>query len=289
MKKKHIAVIGDSILDKYTFYNSTRLSPEAPVPVITKDSIKYFPGGAALTASKLNSLGFNVDLFTQVGSDENGERLLKILKELKVYTFNKKNYSTILKNRLIVNKKYYLREDYEKKNSPNSGSFINEFKSLMKKYDSVVFVDYDKGFLNESNFQKIKKISIDEGKLLFMDPHPKNIKSFENINYLKPNLNEAKKITNLNKINSILKLLSQQFNTIPVITLGSEGSVSIENNKVIRSKVFSSDLIDPSGSGDIFFAHFISSILQEQNLYTAINYASKNATKNINNFGYDLN
>ena len=67
MKKKHIAVIGDSILDKYTFYNSTRLSPEAPVPVITYIEEKETRGGAGLVYENLKSLGVDVDMFETSG------------------------------------------------------------------------------------------------------------------------------------------------------------------------------------------------------------------------------
>ena len=73
MKSLNIAILGDVILDKFSFYKSNRISPEAPVPIIELEKFEYFPGGASLTASNLNKLGCNVDIFTQIGDDKNGK------------------------------------------------------------------------------------------------------------------------------------------------------------------------------------------------------------------------
>ena len=288
MKSLNIAILGDVILDKLSFYKSNRISTEAPVPIIELEKFEYFPGGASLTARNLNKLGCNVDIFTQIGDDKNGKILNDLLKKINVFNFSKKNYSTILKNRIIVKKEYFLREDTEEIKTPLNNDLINLFKRKINKYDAVVFIDYNKGFLNSANFDKLKKISIENKKTTFMDPHPLNINNFFDISYLKPNLKEAKEITNKKNINTILRYLNSKYNTIPVVTLGKKGSIAYKDEKILNSKIYNSKFVDSSGSGDVFFAHFIESILKEKSLLNSINYASKFATKNVSHFGYDI-
>ena len=92
-----------------------------------------------------------------------------------------------------------------------------------------------------------------KGIPIFVDPSVKNIFNFENVTYFKPNLNESIYISSMKNIKQVLDALSKMYNTIPVVTLGSEGSVSLDNSKVIYSKKYKTNVVDASGSGDIFF------------------------------------
>ncbi len=290
MKTKKIAVFGDSILDSFTFYLSNRMSPEAPVPVIEPSNKKYFPGGAALTSAKLAFYKNDVDLYTQIGKDQYGKILNDTLGKVKIINFGSTKYSTILKNRIIVNNKYHLREDLEFLSEPNVNTkIIKAFKENIRQYSAVVFVDYNKGFLNKTLFNKLKNLCIENNLKTFIDPHVKNVFDFKGIDYIKPNLSESRIITGKNNVRSALRELESKYDAIPIITLGSKGAVTIIDNKIIYSETYKTKFIDSSGCGDIFLATFINSIINNNALKICLNNAVKQATESCKIFGYKVN
>ena len=128
-KQSKILVIGDAILDKYIFGSTNRISPEAPVPVlkIEKDIMK--PGGAANVAANISSLGLNANLVANIGIDNNGKVLRKIIKSLNINLISKsdKNYTTTSKTRIISQNQQLMRIDNE----------IDIKKNIKKKYRKV--------------------------------------------------------------------------------------------------------------------------------------------------------
>ncbi len=288
-KKIKVAVFGDSILDLFSYHISPRQSPEASVPIIIKEKEEYFAGGAALLSTKLSELGTSVDLFTQIGKDLNSKILKSKLKNLNVFDYSKSSYKTTIKERIIVENKYYLRKDNEEIQSPFRKSIIDTFKKKASRYDAVIFSDYAKGFLDENLFNNIKEICQTNNLLTFIDPSIKNKFDFKDINYFKPNFEEAVRLSERKSLKEILNYLSSAYNTIPVITLGESGSASIENNKVIYSSKYKTKTVDTSGSGDIFFAYFVYSILNNKSLLQSLNYSSKEASKHVKFFGFSKN
>lgn len=290
MKSNKIAVFGDSILDSYTYYLSNRLSPEAPVPVIEHEKKEYFPGGAALTAYKLATYINNVDLYTQIGADSLGKILREKLINVNILNFAATNYSTILKNRIIVNNKYYLREDSEIYLEHNKNNkIIKKFKENITNYKAVLFIDYKKGYFNEKLFNELKNLCIQKNIKIFLDPHVDNVFNFSGIDYIKPNLLESKKITGKNNIRSALRALESKYNTTPIITLGANGSVTIIDSKVVYSKIYKTKFMDSSGCGDIFFAAFVDSIIKNKTLIDSLNTGVKKASESCEFFGYIKN
>ena len=284
-----VAVFGDVILDLFSYHISPRESPEAPVPIIVKNKEDYFAGGAGLLATKLKELGIKVDLYTQIGNDLNGKILKSKLKDLNVFDYSKSKYKTTIKERIIVEDKYYLRKDTEEIMSPYKKAVIDKFKMNASKYDGVIFSDYSKGFLDKSLFNTIKEICLKNDLLTFIDPSVKNILDFKNITYIKPNYKEAVRLSKKKKIPEILNYLSNTYNTIPVVTLGELGSASKDDNKVIYSKKYKTSAIDTSGSGDIFFAFFIYSILNNKSILDSLNYSSEKTSKYVKYFGFSKN
>ena len=259
------------------------------LPIIIKEKEEYFAGGAALLSTKLSELGTSVDLFTQIGKDLNSKILKSKLKNLNVFDYSKSNYKTTIKERIIVENKYYLRKDNEEIQSPFRKSIIDTFKKKASRYDAVIFSDYAKGFLDKNLFNNIKVICQTNNLLTFIDPSIKNKFDFKDINYFKPNFEEAVRLSERKTLKEILNYLSSAYNTIPVITLGESGSASIENNKVIYSSKYKTKTVDTSGSGDIFFAYFVYSILNNKSLLQSLNYSSKEASKHVKFFGFSKN
>ena len=124
---------------------------------------------------------------------------------------------------------------------------------------------------------------------IFLDPHVDNIFDFDGINYIKPNLLESKKITEKSNVRSALRELESKYNTVPIVTLGKDGAVTIFDNKVVYSKIYKTKFVDSSGCGDIFFAEFINSIIKNKNLIVSLNTGVKQASASCKIFGYKIN
>lgn len=286
IKKKKVAVFGDTILDVFSYYTSPRLSPEAPVPVIIENRRDYFAGGAGLLSKKMLEMDISIDLYTEIGQDINGKVLKKKLQNINIFDYSKKSYQTTLKERIIVDNKYYLRKDVEKFQRPIKKNILSDFYNNISSYEAVIFSDYAKGFLDSQLFYSLKNMAIKKGIPTFVDPSIKNIFDFNGVTYFKPNLIESIHISSKKNISEILHTLAKSYNTTPVITLGSEGSVSLLDTGIIYSKSYKNKVIDTSGSGDIFFAYFIDSVLSGNTLEYSLNIASKRASENVKFFGF---
>src|SRR5210317_1082787 len=150
--KARILVIGDIILDQYFHGNVTRISPEAPVPVILKQFEKNVPGGAANVANNLRKLGNKVLLLGIAGNDNNGELLSSILKDENIDTeVVVGDNPTVTKVRIIGEHQQICRLDIEK-NTPLTEKvkkeLLNTISKQIKTHDLVVISDYDKGVVN---------------------------------------------------------------------------------------------------------------------------------------------
>lgn len=261
-KKVKVLVIGDVILDKYVIGEVTRISPEAPVPVLNITDRKHTLGGAGNVAYNVKKLGCNVELFGYRGSDTNGLILSDFIKENNIgdSLFILEDYPTICKTRIIANRQQLLRIDDEKI-IENSQTQINEIISnIYLKLDSVdvvILSDYSKGFLTGDIVQQIIKKCRDKNILVFVDPKWHTWLRFKGATCLTPNLNELEKYVKKKLINKseiveagleILKSLELKY---ILITLGADGMCLINNN--LEHKFISAtarEVFDVSGAGD---------------------------------------
>lgn len=278
------AVIGDSILDKYSYYDSFRNSPEAPVPIITNEKSEYFLGGAGLVSDTLIDLGNEVDLYTMIGNELNSKIYKSLVNKIKIYDFAENHYNMTLKERIIVNKKYSLRKDFDAEKSPNENSVIETFLHLINKYDAVLFVDYNKGFLTKKLFDSLSKIASVNNLLQILDPNINNELDFKNVNFIKLNEIEAKYFSKKSKLKDIFKRLKKN-NLNVIITLSSKGAVTEIDNKLIYVNPKKIKPVDVSGCGDVFLANFISNYIKTNNLKLSIENSVSESSKYVSFFG----
>lgn len=289
MDKFNIAVLGDSFLDKFSFFTSNRMSPEADVPVAIDEKQKLYPGGASLVSSVIAKNGISVDLYTRIGSDSNSLKLHKLISEhsVNIYDYSE-NYETILKNRVIVNGKYFLRIDNENLlDITNPKKLINEFKNNIQKYDYIVLSDYNKGFFSEAVSKSLQKLEIENKTIL--DPKPGSKLSMKNWAFLKPNYDEGVLISSKNSPGEIINKINKSFNTNTLLTMGSEGVFyqNLQTNlieQIVPDKKIK--VTDASGSGDIFLGNFISKYIFCNNLKESIKFAIKATHKPLLQYGY---
>ena len=277
--KAKILVVGDAMLDKYSFGNTNRISPEAPVPVLKIERETLKPGGAANVAANISSLGLNVSLLAEVGIDSNGKTLRALLKSLKIDLISgaDKSYKTTTKTRVISQNQQLIRiddEDDNYKNPINSSS--KEIERLIKKSDAIIFSDYNKGSLK--NISQLIKIANKHKKIVFIDPKGSNFDSYKNSFVITPNLNEFEKIVgsckNHKEIIKKAKQLSSKLNINSIlVTLGSDGMILVRKNKKAEhiKATSANEVFDVTGAGDTVIAVLCAAYIsfEDDNLHFA--------------------
>ncbi len=269
-KNKKIKVIGDIILDEYIFGDVERISPEAPVPVVVVKEKRYNLGGAANVAWNIKALGAEVELYGVLGNDEAGKIVLDILKEKNINSegiIKTDSRPTTKKTRVIGQHQQIVRIDEEITDPLHK----KEKKVLMEKIlnrndgDSVIFEDYEKGTITkEIAFEIIKR---NKNKIITCDPKKHNFSFYKNINVLKPNRKELEFVSkrefkNKNDMIKEIKKLSRTLK-IPIIllTLGSEGMILKDEEKIYHIPSLKVEVYDVTGAGDTVIASFTLSLI----------------------------
>ena len=197
--KGRIAVIGDMMLDVYLWGSVTRISPEAPVPVIGIRKRSCCLGGAANVMRNIALLGAKVRPFGVVGSDEAAAAMFRAFDELKIDTggiLRAKERCTTEKRRIIAGGQQLLREDFES-TAPVAEKLRRELVSGIVRLiragevDAVIFEDYAKGVLASWMLEEIVAEAAKHGVFTALDPKPGNLEPVKNIGVIKPNRSEA--------------------------------------------------------------------------------------------------
>ena len=191
-----LLVVGDLMLDYWVWGTVSRISPEAPVPVVDIAHHSYTPGGAANVVANLKTLGAKVDLLGVVGADDIGRRLRVMLERQDIGISGlivSEDYPTIMKTRIIANSQQVVRADLETRCAVKD----HVWKKLLawannhrQDYDAVVISDYDKGLLWGDHIQDLIKIF--RGVPVIAGPKPVDLKRFLGCELITLNAKEAK-------------------------------------------------------------------------------------------------
>ena len=263
LKRGKILVIGDIILDEYLKGSVSRVSPEAPVPVLKPEGRELRLGGASNVAANVKALGSKVELVGVVGRDETGKELRSLLKDASIKSsLTSSDKTTIHKLRLLAGQQQLLRLDIEQNFDRKEWFSIKKFFSKkLKNFDAVIVSDYGKGTLHDVPFiiQQAKKRDIP----VFIDPKGNNFNKYKGAYIITPNYLEfstevggVKNEQDLNtKAKNMIKKLSLQG---LLITRGQDGITLFkkEGGKVNRSDfpTVARDVFDVSGAGDTVIA-----------------------------------
>src|SRR5580704_10898200 len=234
-----IGVIGDMMLDTYWWGNVERISPEAPVPVVTVNRKEYRIGGAGNVALNLASLGTPVSVFSVIGDDDDGQILTGLLNENKIGTgYLLKSVSRITTNkmRVISRNQQMMRLDSETLQPLDNEleqKLITQFEKYIKEQSpaAVIFEDYNKGVLTEKIIHALIEICRKNSVITSVDPKRKHFFKYKGVDIFKPNLKEAREALNLliDEINQNVlakihqKLLNELNHRISFITLSEKG------------------------------------------------------------------
>jgi len=264
--KLKVFVVGDAMLDNYWIGNIDRISPEAPVPVLTVNRKDSRPGGAANVALNCKSLGAEVYLLSVIGQDENGKKLLQKLEAQDIKTnfcLQSKEQITTAKTRVVAKNQQVIRideESVEDLSVKDEHHFIDTCLRAIQieKPDVLIFEDYNKGLLKENIIEKIITHCQHVGVLMAVDPKQKNFLAYKGVDIFKPNLKEIKEALHLSlpKINiSHLKNVHQQLadilhHKITLITLSELGIFMQQGKQAHLFPAHIRTIADVSGAGD---------------------------------------
>lgn len=258
------------MMDAYVLGKVTRISPEAPVPIVSLDDEDERIGGAGNVALNLVSLGAKPIIATAVGTDSHGEKLAILLESNGIsidgVIFSEKRKTTV-KTRVISDKQQLLRIDSED-TFPISNSEEEQLISRIEKLiesglDAIIFEDYNKGVLTEKLISKVVELAQIKNIPTAVDPKKENFLAYRNVTLFKPNLKELKEGLNVDFNISNTKLEFEQAvnnlegklnNEISFITLSEYGVFIKNSSKKHYAKAHLRNISDVSGAGDTVIA-----------------------------------
>lgn len=264
-----ILVIGDLILDEFVWGEVSRISPEAPVPVVWVKSESFMPGGAANVANNIASLGAKVYISGVAGNDERAGILKEGLTEKGINTDGiiiDDSRPTTLKTRVVAHHQQVVRIDREKIESISSGvldKIIDYVKNVIDEMDAIIIEDYGKGVISAKLLKEILSIAKKKKKIITVDPKEEHFSYYKGVTAITPNHHEAAQAAGIkardNKsIFKIGKTLLKKLNCEGVlVTLGENGMQLFQKNGAITYiPTVAQEVFDVSGAGDTVISAF---------------------------------
>ncbi len=263
-----IGVVGDIMLDRYLYGDTSRISPEAPVPIVgIKDKIEML-GGSGNVAKNIISLGGKPILAGVFGKDSGGKKISEILENSKIdrrCIFEDDKRITTVKTRVISQNQQVVRFDCEKRDGMSNEfetKIVNGFSKNIDSLDIIIVSDYGKGVITKTLMENLISLSGKFKKPILVDPFPPHVTFYKGITGTVPNLHEIEKMLNqelddedsIERAGKILKeVLNCQF---VLITRGKDGMSLFWADTCKHIKTFAKEVFDVTGAGDTVIASF---------------------------------
>lgn len=276
-----VLVVGDLMLDRYWHGPTSRISPEAPVPVVRVDEIEERPGGAGNVALNVATLGSQSTVLGLTGDDEAAVALEKRLLASNVNcSFTKlNNHSTITKLRVISRHQQLIRLDFEDGFQSHDGEkLVENFNQKINDADVVICSDYDKGCLTD--VQTLIQLAIKANKPILVDPKGSDFSKYKNATLLTPNLSEFESVVGHCKNDEELvekaERLREQLNlTALLITRSEQGMTLIEKDQpAFHITTRAREVFDVTGAGDTVISTFATALAAGQTMQEATSLAN---------------
>ena len=293
--KKKITVIGDVMIDWYLHGESSRISPEAPVPVVKFKESKFQLGGAANVANNLKHLEIEPFLIGATGNDHFGSLLKEHLKaeKIKFNLTSEKSFQTICKQRLMSSNQQLARIDYEQ--YFHGSKLTNTFNTFIKniaRTDLIIVSDYGKGTIFNARklIQSAKKLK----KKILIDPKGKDFTKYKGANLITPNKSEFENImgkvgSKRDLANKAKKMLEHLNLESLIVTLGSEGMYVLKksNKKIIGDFInaYPQEVFDVSGAGDTTISALGAALSEGNDIFSAAEFANLAASISVSKLG----
>ena len=275
-QKTRVLVVGDVMLDQFIWGGVSRISPEAPVPVVDFVRESFMPGGAANVARNLVHLETPTELFGAIGNDDAARKLQKLLGEQNIgCTGLVKNSArhTSIKTRIVAHQQQVVRIDRETRgelDAKNTAKLLAGFKVKLAKADAVIVGDYGKGVVTQTLLNEIKSLCRARAVWLSLDPKPVHQLNLTNLSLIMPNRKEAFELADLpdetknanpfadKKLMLVAeRLLNELRPALLLITLGELGMLLCQRGqKPFHIPTVAQEVFDVSGAGDTVIASF---------------------------------
>ena len=275
-QKTRVLVVGDVMLDQFIWGGVSRISPEAPVPVVDFSRESFMPGGAANVARNLVSLQTPAELFGAIGNDDAARKLLKLLGEQNIGCTGLVKSSarhTSIKTRIVAHQQQVVRIDRETRgalDAKTTAKLLVEFKTKLARADAVIVGDYGKGVVTQPLLNEIKTLCHERGVWLSLDPKPVHQLNLNSLSLVTPNRKEAfelgalpdntKNVDPFADKNLMLvaeRLLNELRPALMLITLGELGMLLCQRGqKPFHIPTVAQEVFDVSGAGDTVIASF---------------------------------
>ncbi len=259
-KQARILVVGDVMLDRYWFGDVSRISPEAPVPIVKVDRTDERPGGAANVARNAAALGAQVALLSVVGDDEAGQSLRTLLVRENVHAnlLCDPSIRTTVKLRVIGRQQQLLRVDFE--TQPSHEALLGklaDYREMLSSCDLVVLSDYGKGGL--THITQMIQLARRQGKRVLVDPKGEDYARYRGATVITPNRNELRQVIGswseeqdlTNRVQALRKSLKLD---ALLLTRSEDGMTLYESGNVTHEPAKAREVFDVSGAGDTVIA-----------------------------------
>ena len=282
MRDKRILVVGDVMLDEWVWGTVSRISPEAPVPVVAVNDHSFTLGGAGNVANNLRAIGAHVAFAGAVGDDAEGHRVKKLFDDIEV------NHDAVVilgdrpttrKTRIVAHNQQVVRADWESVESiaaVDSTNLCERVRELAAECDAIVLSDYAKGLFTRELVEAVRAAPI-----LTVDPKPRNIALFDGVTVLAPNATEAAAATGIaihddasleRAGRALLERLGCRY---VVITRGERGMALFggDGTRVLVPSV-ARTVYDVSGAGDTVIAVLTAALAADASIEMALQLAN---------------
>lgn len=262
----NVLIVGDVMIDSYLWGKVDRISPEAPVPIVSVTHLENRLGGAANVALNVAALGATPLICSVIGNDDKARVFSNLVTDAKMSVeglVESNDRPTTTKTRIISNEQHLLRVDEEKTDSLSPAeetALIDRFVALCESYrvDVVILQDYNKGVLTAKVIDRIIEHSIEKGIPTAVDPKKENFLAYRKVDLFKPNLKELReglKIEFNANFEESLRVAVGQLeekleNKMSLITLSERGVVCSASGEWVRLPAHDRKILDVSGAGD---------------------------------------
>lgn len=282
--KARVLVVGDVMLDRYWFGDVSRISPEAPVPVLKVSKVDERPGGAANVARNIAELGAHCTLLSVVGADEAGDCLLRLLTgrgRIEALLQRDESISTIVKLRAIARQQQLLRIDFETQPSHEVlQAKLADFRRKLQDCDVVLLSDYGKGGL--THIAEMIRLARAAGKPVLVDPKGDDYERYRGATLLTPNRSEFRDVAGNWKDEAELGIKAQKLRQdlgleALLVTRSEEGMSLFREQEVLHEPTRAREVYDVSGAGDTVIATLAVMLASGADLDDAVRIANRAA------------
>jgi D-beta-D-heptose 7-phosphate kinase/D-beta-D-heptose 1-phosphate adenosyltransferase len=275
-QKTRVLVVGDVMLDQFIWGGVSRISPEAPVPVVDFQRESFMPGGAANVSRNLADLEVPTEIYGAIGEDDAGKQLQRLLNGQKIGCHGLVQSAarrTSVKTRIVAHQQQVVRIDRETRENLDAAltrRLLDEFTSRLAATDAVIIGDYGKGVVTQPLLDEIKTLCRARGIWVSLDPKPVHHLDLSRLSLITPNRKEAFELAELpdetrsanpladkHLLRVVDKLLDQPGPAILLITLGELGMLLCQRGqKPVHIPTVAQEVFDVSGAGDTVIASF---------------------------------